>query len=68
MKISLQTVFSTEHEEKWRNQVAHELNVLLGRARYFRETSNDESDKAAEQATLSIAQRVATFEEIEVQS
>lgn len=55
----------TRQNEKWRNQVAADLNTLLGRAQYFRETSDDESDKLAEAATLRIVQRVAEFEQIE---
>jgi len=64
MAITIYTVFSTKHEESWKNQIADELNTLLGRAVYFRETSNDELDQAAEAATLSIVERVANFEEI----
>ena len=52
--------------EAWKNEVARELNVLLGRAQFFKETSNDESDKEAEEATMSIVARVAEFEEIEL--
>lgn len=52
------------HEEAWRNEVAKELNMLLGRAQYFKETSNDESDEDVERVTLSIVHRVREFEEI----
>ena len=65
--VTLQTEFKEKGQtEEWKNEVAKELNILLGRAQYFRETSNDESDQEAEMATLSIAQRVAEFEELEV--
>lgn len=64
-KVTLETRFDeTGHEESWKNEVAAYLNELLGRAVYFRETSNDESDQRAEIATLAIVQRVADFEEI----
>ena len=53
------------HDEKWRNDLAKDLNTLVSRVEYFRGTSNDESDKAAEKATLRVVQRVAEFEEIE---
>jgi len=65
MKTTIHTMFSTEHDEQWKNEVADDLNTLLGRAIYFSETSNDESDQAAEKATLRIVERVANFEEIE---
>ena len=45
--------------------LAKELNVLLDRCQYFRETSNDDSDQEAERATLSIAQHVMEFDNIE---
>jgi predicted component of type VI protein secretion system len=38
--------------------------TLMGRVAYFRETSNDESDQAAEAATLRIVERVENFEGI----
>jgi hypothetical protein len=67
MRITLKTQFDeTGHAEKWRNDVAKQLNVLLGRATFFHETSNDESDREAEKATLAIVERVATFEEIQI--
>lgn len=62
---TLDTTFDeTRQDEAWRNEVAKELNILLGRAEFFKETSNDESDQEAERATLSIVQRVRDFEEI----
>lgn len=54
----------SRQDEQWRNEVAKELNILIGRAVYFSETSNDSSDQEAEVATLSIVQRVRDFEEI----
>lgn len=65
MKVTPYTVFDEKNQDTdWQNDVAKELNVLLGRVQYFLETSNDESDKAAAKATLSIVQRVAEFEDI----
>lgn len=65
--ITIETTFDEQGQsEPWKNEVARELNVLLGRCEYFRGTSNDESDKEAEAATLSIVARVAEFEDIEV--
>jgi hypothetical protein len=65
--VTLNTVFAEYGQEtRWRNRVARDLNVLLGRAKYFEETSNDASDREALRATLNIVERVATFEEIEV--
>ena len=57
-------LFSCEHPEKWRNDVARELNVILGRVTYALEVDGDESDVYFARAALSIAQRVADFEEI----
>jgi len=64
-QTTLDTVFDEINQEgEWRNLLAKQLNILLGRARYFKETSNDESDKEAEQATLSVIERVSAFEEV----
>jgi len=51
--------------EAWQKNVAKELNILLGRAQHFTETSNDSSDKEACKATLSIVERVREFEKIQ---
>ena len=64
-KVTLNTVFDEVSQEgEWRKVLAKQLNILLGRARYFNETSNDASDKEAEQATLSVVERVSMFEEV----
>jgi len=64
-KVTLNTVFDEVNQDgEWRNVLAGQLNILLGRARYFNETSNDASDKEAEQATLSVVERVSMFEEV----
>ncbi len=67
-QITLDTVFDEVNQDgEWRNALAKQLNILLARARYFHETSNDESDKEAEQATLAVVERVSAFEEVLVQ-
>ena len=55
---------SENQPQKWANQVAQDLNTLLGRALYFLETSGDESDIFAARATLRIVRRVEEFEGI----
>lgn len=59
MPITIDTEFC-EHTQnlEGKNQLASDLNVLLGRAQYFRETSDDESDREAEKATLAVANRL----------
>lgn len=57
--------FSEEHHEEWRNEVARDLNQLIGRAMYEVETSDDECDKSLAAAVLRIVERVADFESIE---
>src|SRR5712664_2472607 len=67
-QATLDTVFDEVNQDgEWRNVLAKQLNVLLARASYFHETSNDESDKEAEQATLALVERVSAFEEVLVQ-
>jgi hypothetical protein len=44
------------HDEKWRNDLAKDLNTLL---------TNKSSNKKVAQATLRVVERVAEFEEIE---
>ena len=56
-------VFSQSHDEAWRNQVAHDLGLLVDREVCFLETHGYSSDYAA--AVLRIVERVAEFEEIE---
>lgn len=66
-EITLETEFDeTGHMETWRNQVAHDLNWILGRAEFHLETSNDESDQEFAKAAIAICARVAEFEEIQV--
>ncbi len=49
-------VFSTEHEEPVKNEIARQLNIVLARAPY--------RDAEFARAALSIVLRVAHFEEI----
>lgn len=56
--------FSEVHDEEWRNQVARDLNQLIGRAVYEVETCDDECDKSLAAAVLRIVERVAEFDEI----
>jgi hypothetical protein len=66
--VTLDTRFDEKNQlEEWKNEVAMDLNTLLERARYFRETSNDETDKELERVTLRVVERVAAFEEIAVE-
>jgi len=57
--------YSTLHREEWRNQVARDLNHLIGRAVWWIETDHDESDRNFGAAILRIAERVAEIEKIE---
>lgn len=57
--------FSEDRPDEWRNQVARDLNHLIGRAVYSLETSCDESDIGFGNAVLRIVERVAEFEKIE---
>lgn len=50
--------------EKPKNQIAKDLNVLLGRTIYELEASGDESDIDLAVSVSRIVQRVAEFEEI----
>jgi len=57
--------FSEKHAEEWRNEVARDLNQLMGRAVWWLETCGDESDIKFGNAVVRTVQRVAEFEEIE---
>jgi hypothetical protein len=52
------------HSEPWRNQVADDLNQILGRVIFELETSADEADIEFAFAALRIVERVAGFEQI----
>ena len=64
-KLYLFGEFSTEHAEPWRNQVADDLNQLVGRAIWTIETDGDETDLEFGAAVVRIVERVAQSEEIE---
>ncbi len=57
--------FSEKHEEEWKNQVARDLNQLMGHAVWWLETCGDEMDIMFGNAVVRTVQRVAEFEEIE---
>ena len=56
--------FSTTHPEEWRNEVARDLNVLVGRATWWLETDRDETDTEFGASVLRIVERVAESEKI----
>lgn len=53
-----------KHDEQWRNDVAADLNEMLGRIQYQLETDGDDCDCRWAAATLRVIERVAEFEEI----
>lgn len=57
--------FSEAHREEWRNEVARDLNHLVGRAIYWIETDGDEIDSEFGAAVLRTVNRVVEFEEID---
>lgn len=63
-KVRTTTYDVTGHDEKWRNEVASDLNHLMGRVQYTLETGGCEVDAEFAEAALRIVERVATFEDI----
>jgi hypothetical protein len=62
---TVDTRFDEERQsEEWKKEVARQMNVLIGRADFFKNTSNDESDQEVEAATMELCERVRIFEEI----
>lgn len=57
--------FSQWHAEPWKNEVAADLNQLMGRAVWWMETCGDESDILFGNAVIRTVQRVSEFEELE---
>lgn len=57
--------FSESHPEEWRNEVARDMNHLIGRAVWWLETDRDETDVDFGAAVVRIVERVAEFEKIE---
>jgi len=59
--------YSDSHDENWRNDVAKDLNELLGRAQWTLETMGDEEcdvDIDFANAVLRVCERVEKFEDI----
>lgn len=56
--------YSLEHAEEWRNDLAKDMNVILGRLEYILETGGDELDCQYAEASLRLVFRVGDFEEI----
>lgn len=56
--------FSEEHTEEWRNEVARDLNHLIGRAVWWIETDGHTIDSEFGAAVLRIVERVAESEKI----
>jgi hypothetical protein len=66
--LTVQSLFDEKgHAEPWRNGVARELNELLARAEYVMgDPYPDDMDRIFTEAVLSICERVACFEEIQL--
>jgi ABC-type nitrate/sulfonate/bicarbonate transport system substrate-binding protein len=56
--------FSEKHPDEWRNEVARDLNQLIGRAVWYIETDRDDVDITFGNSVIRIVKRVAEFEEI----
>jgi predicted thioredoxin/glutaredoxin len=56
--------FSEQHPEEWRNEIARDMNHLVGRAVWWVETDRHDIDTLFGAAVLRIVERVAEFEEI----
>lgn len=63
-KLNEMREFSEEHPEDWKNQLAADLNHLLGRAVWWIETDNHDIDNDFGAAVVRVAERVAEFEEL----
>ena len=61
--------FSTHHDEDWRNEVAAQLNTVLRRVDDLEASPRLKTadDLEFREAVLSLAERVADFEEIETE-
>lgn len=56
--------FAKNHPEEWKNQLADDLNHLMGRATWWLETDRDEIDADFGAAVVRVIERVAEFEEL----
>jgi hypothetical protein len=63
-KINAMHEFSESHPEAWKNELAHDLNHLMGRAVWWLETDRDEIDIKFGIAVVRVVERVAEFEEL----
>lgn len=70
--IAIDTEFDDKrHVDCASNTLAHEMNIVLARAKYVLETTNDESDKEFARAVQNLCEHVAldcdvlTVEEID---
>lgn len=67
MPITLDTEFCERKQNtEEKIQLAKWLNTLLGRAQYFKETSDDESDQEAEEATLGVVNQLNCIYELKL--
>lgn len=64
-KLNEMREFSEKHPEDWKNQLAADLNHLMGRAVWWLETDNDDIDHDFGAAVVRVVERVAEFEELQ---
>ena len=64
-KLNEMREFSEEHPEPWKNQLAADLNHLMGRAVWWIETDNHDIDNDFGAAVVRVVERVAEFEELQ---
>lgn len=57
--------FAKNHPEEWKNQLAKDLNHIMGRAIWWLETDRDEIDAEFGAAVVRVVERVAEFEELQ---
>lgn len=63
-RINALREFSETHPEAWKNELADDLNHLMGRAVWWLETDRDEIDIKFGIAVVRVVERVAEFEEL----
>lgn len=57
--------FAKNHTEEWKNQLADDLNHIMGRAVWWLETDRDEIDADFGAAVVRVVERVAEFEKLQ---
>ena len=57
---------STSNHEDWQNEIAADLNTILGMASFLLVTTGDEADIKFAHAALRATKRIAEFEDIEI--